>query len=142
MAVNEVVAVNTVEYVNGEQINALAAELKERQYRLARWIPVEERLPEPDYMGNSVGVLACLPDGERCIAFCDNDEYGVRWQCNSTQKPTHWMPLPEPPVCKSIEERIRDHVCDTLGVPRGQVAEPVGEEVIGLVPPLEPPGAK
>lgn len=62
-----------------------------------RWIPVSERLPEPDYMGNPVGVLACLPDGERCIAFCDNDEYGVRWQCNSTQKPTHWMPLPEPP---------------------------------------------
>ena len=64
------------------------------------WIPVEERLPEPDYMGNSVGVLACLPDGERCIVFCDNDEYGVRWQCNSTQKPTHWMPLPEPPEVK------------------------------------------
>jgi len=62
------------------------------------WIPVGDRLPEPDYMGNPVGVLACLPDGERCIAFCDNDEYGVRWQCNSTQKPTHWMPLPEPPV--------------------------------------------
>jgi hypothetical protein len=67
---------------------------------LPRWISVTERLPEPDYMGNAVGVLACLPDGERCIAFCDNDEYGVRWNCNSTQKPTHWMPLPEPPEVK------------------------------------------
>ena len=62
------------------------------------WIPVTERLPEPDYMGNAVGVLACLPDGKVCIGFCDNDEYGVRWQCNSTQKPTHWMPLPAPPT--------------------------------------------
>jgi len=68
--------------------------------QLPQWIPVGDRLPEPDYMGNPVGVLACLPDGERCIAFCDNDEYGVRWQCNSTQKPTHWMPLPEPPEVK------------------------------------------
>ena len=67
---------------------------------LPRWIPVGERLPEPDYMGNPVGVLACLPDGERCIGFCDNDEYGVRWHCESTKKPTHWMPLPEPPEVK------------------------------------------
>ena len=64
-----------------------------------RWIPVEERLPEPDYMGNPVGVLACLPGGEVCIGFCDDDEYGVRWDCQSTKKPTHWMPLPEPPKC-------------------------------------------
>lgn len=64
---------------------------------MPRWISVEERLPEPDYMGNAVGVLACLPDGEVCIGFCDNDEYGVRWDCQSTKKPSHWMPLPEPP---------------------------------------------
>ena len=75
-----------------EQLEQAASEIERR------WIPVGERLPEPDYMGNAVGVLACLPDGERCIAFCDNDEYGVRWNCNSTQKPTHWMPLPAPPA--------------------------------------------
>lgn len=62
------------------------------------WIPVEERLPEPDYMGNPVGVLARLPDGEVCIGFCDNDEYGVRWDCQSTKKPTHWMPMPKTPM--------------------------------------------
>lgn len=67
---------------------------------LPRWISVEERLPEHDHMGNPVGVLACLPDGEVCIGFCDNDEYGVRWHCQSTKKPTHWMPLPEPPEVK------------------------------------------
>ena len=68
--------------------------------QIPQWIPVEERLPEPDYMGNPVGVLVCLPDGETCIGFCDNDEYGVRWNCQSTKKPTHWMPLPEPPGVK------------------------------------------
>jgi hypothetical protein len=62
------------------------------------WIPVSARLPEPDHMGNPVGVLVHLPDGELCIGFCDNDEYGVRWHCQSTKKPTHWMPLPEPPT--------------------------------------------
>lgn len=68
---------------------------------LPRWISVQERLPEPDYMGNAVAVLVYLPRGKDvCIAFCDNDEYGVRWQCKSTDKPTHWMPLPEPPEVK------------------------------------------
>jgi hypothetical protein len=62
------------------------------------WTPVTERLPEPDYMGNAVGVLACLPNGEVCIGFCENDGYGVRWHCQSTKKPTHWMPLPAPPT--------------------------------------------
>jgi len=66
---------------------------------LLAWIPVTERLPEPDYMGNSVAVLVYLPRGkEVCVGFCDNDEYGVRWQCESTDKPTHWMPLPAPPT--------------------------------------------
>jgi len=57
MAVNEVVAVNTVEYVNGEQIDAMAAELRERQYVLSRWISVEERLPD-----ERVKVLTCGDD--------------------------------------------------------------------------------
>ena len=64
------------------------------------WIPVSARLPEPDHMGNPVGVLVHLPDGKLCIGFCDDDEYGVRWHCESTKKPTHWMPLPEPPEVK------------------------------------------
>jgi hypothetical protein len=65
--------------------------------QIPQWIPVSERLPEPDFMGNPVGVLVCLPGGEVCIGFCDNDEHGVRWHCQSTQRPTHWMPLPPPP---------------------------------------------
>lgn len=68
--------------------------------QMPQWISVEERLPETDYMGNPVPVLVALPGwyGQRTIGYCDNDEYGVRWHCESTQKPTHWMPLPPPPA--------------------------------------------
>lgn len=86
MAVNEVVAVNTVEYVNGEQVDALAAELKERQYRLARWIPVEERLPE---------------EGEVVLLYYggDTDPIAVG-KYLGLGGVTHWMPLAEPPEVK------------------------------------------
>ena len=97
MAVNEVVAVNTVEYVNGEQIDVLAAELKERQYRLARWIPVEERLPEP---GETVLVWH---HGEAQMAWLNHFTNGVAYFVRDTHynfEPTHWMPLPEPPEVK------------------------------------------
>ena len=80
MAVNEVVAVNTVEYVNGEQIDALAAELNKRQYRLNRWIPVEERLPE-----ERVEVLLHYDDGSM--------EVGKYTGLGAV---IAWMPLPEP----------------------------------------------
>ena len=95
MAVNEVVAVNTVEYVNGEQIDAMAAELRERQYVLSRWIPVEERLPE-----DAVPVLAS--DGKD-VSVCLYGELKKRWHHVDDYfdwKPTHWMPLPEPPEVK------------------------------------------
>ena len=95
MAVNEVVAVNTVEYVNGEQIDVLAAELKERQYRLARWIPVEERLPA---MGERVMIAHAV---DKWIGVGERDIIGSYeyWSDDGEElgRPTHWMPLPEPP---------------------------------------------
>ena len=102
MAFNEVVAVNTVEYVNGEQIDALASEFKERQYRLARWIPVEERLPKSGQQ-----VLACvrLPhwthEMPTLIETLDYDQGRFLGDdVNPRNYVTHWMPLPAPPEVK------------------------------------------
>jgi len=75
-----------------------AADEIERLREERRWIPVSEQLPERDNMGNPAPVLVVMPGyGGRTIGYCDNDEYGVRWQCESTQNPTHWQPLPPPP---------------------------------------------
>ena len=93
MAVNEAVAVNTVEFVNGEQIDALAAELKERQYRLARWIPVEERLPKRGEF-----VIVAKESGAVCESRHDGN--GEFYMHESRLYPSHWMPLPEPPEVK------------------------------------------
>ena len=99
MAVNEVVAVNTVEYVNAEQAGTLAAELKERQYRLVRWVSVEERLP-----ADRVWVLVSWgTQGELVIAHWRADEQ--EWLDDQGKVVpavgvTHWMKLPEPPELK------------------------------------------
>lgn len=111
MAVNEVVAVNTVEYVSGEQIGALAAELKERQYRLARWIPVEERLPPlmTEVLGwhPSDRVRAWFRHSGTVQGGPREGAYWEQWspqdrECDDCEvdEPTHWMPLPEPPEVK------------------------------------------
>ena len=72
-----------------------------------RWIPVEERLPDRGWDGFSqIGVVAagnsyflgryykCDP-GDECHE-CDAD-LGERWYIDTSDPPTHWMPLPEPP---------------------------------------------
>jgi hypothetical protein len=95
MAVNEAVVVNTVEYVNGEQIDALAAELKERQHRLVRWIPVEERLPE-----DNVAVLVWHDPGGVEMAFRQGSQWCISWtnHWHSGSAYTHWMPPPGQPA--------------------------------------------
>ena len=120
-------------------------DMEPTEYELARrWIPVEERLPE-----RYIRVLAwvkCDPhEHPHGIGFIGSMGF---WSLDELRhdpsaEVTHWMPLPEPPMRKSIEEKIRDHVCDTLGVPRGQVAEPVSEDdVVGLMPAPKPPEVK
>src|SRR5574343_107465 len=60
-----------------------------------RWIPVEERLPEPN-----VEALILCKDGEKYLAILRklwSEE--LQWGCCHTvfDDVTHWMPLPEVP---------------------------------------------
>lgn len=60
---------------------------------LLGWIPVTERLPE-----NDVDVLALLHTGDSVVVERCGETWKVRWNgTNLDRKPTHWMPLPEPP---------------------------------------------
>ncbi len=68
-----------------------------------RWIPVSERLPEPvpiDLCATpGVCVLGWSEDIGVCIAWLfRDDEGGNRWSWECDRPPTHWMPLPAPPV--------------------------------------------
>lgn len=69
--------------MNLEHIAAENAELREEQ----RWIPVSERLPEP----NRTRYLA-LPPGWKTPEIFSGREI-----CAHPEHFTHWMPLPEPP---------------------------------------------
>ena len=60
-----------------------------RQGKISRWIPVTERLPE-EY--NRVLVYSKATRMGRGIDFINADG---NWF--STQKVSHWMPLPQPP---------------------------------------------
>lgn len=61
-----------------------------------RWIPVEERLPE-----EGVSVQVCFrSQGGTAQAVSErfiNDNNKSYWSGLCGMKPTHWMPLPEPP---------------------------------------------
>jgi hypothetical protein len=59
-----------------------------------RWIPVSERLPEPDSDGLAEAVLVVTDSGVRVGRYGDRWHFGIGQACD---EPTHWMPLPEPP---------------------------------------------
>lgn len=61
------------------------------------WFSASEYLPPMDQHGNPVPVLVAMPGGEVSVGSCDHDNRSVRWYCESTEKPTHWKPLPAPP---------------------------------------------
>ena len=66
-----------------------------------KWIPVSERLPEVEQYTYSVDVLFVTDDFEMYVGYV-NVETG-RWKTRgaamslSTDRVTHWMPLPELP---------------------------------------------
>lgn len=72
-----------------------------------RWIPVTERLPGKQkyvlvrYKNNDMAV-ACWFDGDEDILFwrAMTDE---GWCADCDTAPTHWMPLPEPPIVEESE---------------------------------------
>jgi hypothetical protein len=69
---------------------------RQRLRSCLRWIPVSERLPnDPDvvlaYRKGFPGVFQCCYEGGQ---WTD----GVAVICGGATKPTHWLPLPEPPA--------------------------------------------
>lgn len=75
-------------------------ELDEKQ----RWIPVTERLPEPEtdvliFCGGNIDILTYRYDRHGNVCFMFQNECGY-WK-EVFGKVTHWMPLPEAP--KEVE---------------------------------------
>ena len=65
-----------------------------------KWIPVDERLPEDDYLD----YLCQIKEADRgfCrIAICYFEEAFYENDFDCTEKVTHWMPLPTAP--KEVE---------------------------------------
>jgi len=63
-----------------------------------RWIPVGERLPETGL--RVLAFVQCQPH-EHCQtvgAFMFNGDWVFDEHYEDAGEPTHWMPLPEPPV--------------------------------------------
>jgi hypothetical protein len=58
------------------------------------WISVHDALPSLDDHGDPFAVLVTMPGGQVTIGSCDHGDGRVRWCCESTDKPTHWKPLP------------------------------------------------
>ena len=71
-----------------EAMNMAIAALREQP----SWIPVDERLPEPD-----TDVLARRSIGTMDVEVYHEDEVAWTWDGYSKGFVTHWMPLPEPP---------------------------------------------
>lgn len=74
------------------QLQQAQSEITQLQKKQCHWIPVSERLPEPDR-----DVLA-IAAGEVLIAFLPSgDDYWCDLCDNQYHNVTHWMPLPQPP---------------------------------------------
>jgi hypothetical protein len=101
MAVNDVVTLTATTYATVGQAENLVEVIK--QASVVWWIPVEERLPDPDFQHQHL-VAAINMDGER---YTDTAYYGREgWlDCGECREPYEswgskvyaWMPLPEAP---------------------------------------------
>lgn len=113
------------EFTEGEDmcLSCLSQEVVELREKLSQhpadpaWISVSERLPEPVYgvkdepPNISDGVLCYWPvfaDGDGMIEVCNYDHEDDRWNlvhkgfAQPDCEPTHWMPLPAPPLASPV----------------------------------------
>lgn len=87
----------------------LQAENERLKAQVPRWIPVEERLPEPN-TGDDYWVAKKGPRGNTIMKLAQYSDYGMAmsidastdvtwrdWDFTKITDVTHWMPLPEPP---------------------------------------------
>ena len=65
---------------------------------MSAWISVDDRLP-PILKDTGKSFIALwLDEGETIDHLCfDGEDYWNQNSFNHSDKPTHWMPLPEPP---------------------------------------------
>lgn len=91
-----------------EQLQAENDRLKEEVQQM-RWIPVEERLPEPN-TGDRYWVAKKGPRGNTMMKLAQYSDYGMAmsidavtditwrdWDFTKITDVTHWMPLPKAP---------------------------------------------
>ena len=86
------------DFVDVEALKEAVKYLKE--YKEMQWISVKDRLPEEDTRVLIVGKRGGVQIA-RCIE-CGMHSSGVLWVSDTRKypKPTHWMPIPEPPTNK------------------------------------------
>lgn len=79
-----------------------ASEVYNAGYRKQEWISVEERLPEK---GQHVLCLYPQKDyGSKCVVDYAETADGFFAEQYLFERPSHWMPLPEPPKMKGGAE--------------------------------------
>ena len=81
--------------------NRLVDFLANHGVTVQEWIPVTERLPEPEtdviaFVGGYIEILSYRYDRRGNLAFMYMDDSG-RWHERIRPSVTHWQPLPQPP---------------------------------------------